>query len=148
MPLFLLYTIDLEKLMKIKQSGNVSFVCVSKVSIKLPSGWCGKSNDWESRCIEFKSHCKVIYTRMYYFILVHCGVLVKTKPWHVQGIGFHSGPVSTQCPPLVIFHYSVNYSIIPWCMGGIALLTTKTWKSCWCWWFPIKGHNSCSLLTW
>ena len=57
---------------------------------------------------------------MYYFKLVHRGVVVMTRALHAQGIGFHSGPGSTQFPPLVVFHYSMGS------MGGIASVPALT----------------------
>ena len=70
--------------------------------------------------------------QMYYFKLVHCGVVVMTRALH------QSGPGSIQFPPLVI-------SIIPW-WGGIAsvpALSTEKWKACWCW---VISHQKAQYL--
>ncbi len=45
---------------------------------------------------------------MYYFKLMHCGLVVTTRALQAQGSGFQSGPGSTHFPPLVVFHYSTD----------------------------------------
>ena len=42
--------------------------------------------------------------QMYSLKLVYCGVVVMVRALHTQGIGFYSGPRSTQFSPLIVFH--------------------------------------------
>ena len=42
----------------------------------------------------FGVHLHKYKFQVYYFKLVHCGVVVTTRALYAQGIGFHSGPGS------------------------------------------------------
>ena len=48
--------------------------------------------------------------QLYYFKLVHCGIMVTMRASQV--LGFNSGPGSTQFPPLVVFHCSTGARVI------------------------------------